>query len=96
MTAALPISLLLIRTAYSVMISRYSLLQKRSRIAIMPYKGVDDIEKVDVGFGNQAICAVTKDLLRLLTMPSNARANFLGRYDIGISRSLVITLQTNT
>ena len=54
----------------------------------MPYKGVDDIEKVDVGFGNQAICAVIKDLLRLLTMPSNARANFLGRYDIGISRSL--------
>ena len=50
----------------------------------MPYKGVDDIEKV----GIQTICAVTKDLLRLLTMPSNARANFLGRYDIGISRSL--------
>ena len=49
MSAALPISLLLIRTAYSVMISRYSLLQKRSRIAIMPYKAVDDIEKVSVG-----------------------------------------------
>ncbi|MBR2774250.1 MAG: hypothetical protein IKD73_04580 [Selenomonadaceae bacterium] len=50
------------------------------------------MEKVSVGFGNQAtICAVTKGLLRFLIMPSNARANFLGRYEYDSTKARRLT-----
>ena len=62
-------------------------LPKRSRIAIIRYKEVDDMEKV----GIQTICAVTKGLLRLLIMPSNARANFLGRYEYNSTKARRLT-----